>query len=1028
MSNIQTQLNLVSNPFAHYRVEDVTVDQDQQIHNWVDVSGQGNHLAATASGTTRAVSPITTDGPVLKHTQYVGVGNIDKSVYFNEDKMYSMLNNPITVDQIDVYVICRSPESYYNGHMMGLESSLQPNGKGFSFGRTPNTSWNFQVCDGTTAVNTPGIKNQFTLYRMSIDTDMLSTYNLITNQTNTVNRTTILNIQTNPLDILTLGAGVWTSNNQQYPIKGIEIVEVVMFNSILSDTDHNKLTSHLIDKYDMTNKYLVPSTGSCVYLDGQVGSHVVLTENDQTGPSISCQQSFPTFAHATPRFTACMYELWFHPEFYEPDDPDHPKKELVFSTNPTNTFRGHYVYLDRDRHKSNGVTELLIRNEHYWWLNTGSTRVYNQWNRLCMVCDTLYRAALYLNGEQIFLYDPGHVYINHHSVFDYIYDSVVIGDNGKANSTYTSFRGKVLGVRKIRDDFQTLIDQASEKIRFDQHITSTSTTVTPAADIGMQPLYRNTQNIYKLPDLISGRHESFCDANYSSGHLGIGFNAWNPDFTGLEGNVSCFNRIIQTYGRFKNLQAFRDVLTPRTSYHSNSHFTLTAGRLETLSHLRGSKFNARSQWYIFDVSQNRLTDVDGLQDMKRASYLRLNNNRISDLSAFTELEPGCLENIVEINLSNNQITSIPAGTFTKFDGSLKNVFLQGNQITTLDNLSELNGLSYLIADSVYYTSNSSIEDISNMTSLRSLQMHNTPNITVLPDLTQTNLQYISLQNNPDLIDISSLADPISNDSSPTYSSARSETDALYWMFNVTGNELLDASLLTNRAAAGGRISVSGRLYLSGQSQINDLTIFQNSYQDDTYTYRTNQDLARLMLNDTSVTDTANSLGIMRNFKYCNRIYLQRCDTPTLHQHAFSSNPAITRDEAYNIWFGRYCNFEYNTISDMSFLLNPQAAGIQYLYLDHCPNVTYESFAAIKDQLINLKQTTNMRLYVISLTYTDWDYKQSAGELGPICVNGVPSPQLQLKKDLWDVGIRLGFRGVSSSYPERLGNGSQLPTC
>ena len=167
---------------------------------------------------------------------------------------------------------------------------------------------------------------------------------------------------------------------------------------------------------------------------------------------------------------------------------------------------------------------------------------------------------------------------------------------------------------------------------------------------------------------------------------------------------------------------------------------------------------------------------------------------------------------------------------------------------------------------------------------------------------------------------------------------------------------------------------------------------------------------------------------MKNFKYCNRLYLDRLDTPTLHQHALPSNSLLTRDEAYNVWFGRYTHMTHNTISDLSWLLNPQAAGIQYLYMSRCPNVTYESFAAIKDQLINLKQTTNMRLTYIQLDYTDWDIKQYVGDLGPICVNGVRSPQLQLKKDLWDVGIKLSFRGINSSYPQTLGTSTQLPTC
>lgn len=1019
MSNIQTQLNLSSAPIAHYRVEDVTVEIDQQIHTWTDVSGQNNHLFATANNT-RSVAAVTNAGPTLRQTQYVGVGNIARSVFFDMDKMYCELNNPITSDHVDVYVICRMPESWFNGHMMGLESST--GGDGFSFGRVVNLSNNFQVFDGVTGCQVPHTRQQFSLYRMSIDPTTLSVDNVLSDAQSTGNRGTILDLQAKPFDILTLGAGVWNSNDTNACIDGIEIVEVIMFNDILNDVSHAALSDHLINRYDLRNKYLVPQSGSCVFLDGEPGTHMKIEDSD-IGPNISTQRSQTSSSDNAPEHTPSMYELWFYPEYME-RDADWPQHEMLFNFDSTSA---HYVYLVRS-YRNSSSSELRIRNQHLWWLNGGQYRVYDCWNRLCMLTDVeTDNMKIFLNGEMIM--DYTHVY-HHRSRFDQHQQRVIIGDNGRFGANYTSFRGKMLGVRKIRDDYQSLIDHASERIRFDQLQTSTSDVVIPPEKIGMAPVYRNSFNLSHQPNLAGGKivTSEHSARYYSSVTLELGFNTFAPDFTGLENSINCNNRISSSYGRFKNLSAFVDVLATGGNYNHYNQFTAKSGRIETLQHLRGSKFNERSNWYIFDVSSNRLTDVDGLQDLKRATYLRLNNNQISDLSAFADLESDCLFDTKEINLSYNSITNIPAGTFSNFNDTSKTLNLVGNPLTTLDNVSDLAGVSYLLADSAYYTDNSSISDLSNLTALRTLQINSTPNITALPDLTQTKLQYIQLRNNSDLTDVSSLADPISTDSSPSHSSATSATDALYYFFQISDCVSLDEAPLITRAAAGGRISVVGRLWVHNQPQLNDLTIFQNSYQDDTFGYKTNHDHARLNLDNTGVTDTANSLGIMRNFKYCARIYLQGCDTPTLHQHVMPSNPAITRDEAYNIWFGRYFHLNNNTISDLSFLLNPQAAGIQYLYLDRCPNVTYESFAAIKDQLINLKQTTNMRLIYISLTYTDWDTKQYVGDLGPICVNGALSPQLQLKKDLWDVGIKLNFRPIHTSYPESLGNSSQLPTC
>ena len=1021
MSNIQTQLNLSAPPIAHYRVEDVGVEVDQQIHTWPDVSGQSNHLSSTANNT-RSVSAVTNTGPTLRQTQYVGVGNIERSVFFDMDKMYCELSNPITSDLVDVYVVCRMPEFWTHGHMMGLESST--GGDGFSFGRVVNLSNNFQVHDGVSSCVVPYTRPQFSLYRMSIDSTMLSVDNVLSDAQSTANRSTILDLQTTPFDILTLGAGVWSSNDINLCIDGIEIVEVIMFNDILNNVSHEAVADHLINKHDMRNKYLAPTSGTCVFLDGEPGTHMEIEDSD-IGPNISTQRSKTSSSYQTPELTASMYELWFYPVYMERDD-DHPRYEMLF-----NLDGAHMVYLDR-AYRNGTNSELKIRNYNLWWLNTGHQyRVYDCWNRLCMLTDVeTDNMKVFLNSEMIL--DYNHVY-HHYSRFDQHQSRIIVGNNESTSldlSDYGSFRGKLLGVRKIRDDYQSLIELARSRVRFDQLDINTSTTVTPPEKIGMAPVYRNTFNMSKLPDLAGGKLKlrDHPIHTYPPCHLGNGFNMYNPDFTGLESNINCNNRIQTSGGRFKNLSAFVDILGAESAFNHNSQMLLTHGRLETLSHLRGSNFNERGNWYVFDVSHNRLTDIDGLQDLKKASYLRLNDNNISDITAFTEMEPDALQGTIELNLRNNNITSLPAGVFDKFDSTLKRIYLSGNPLTTIDNLSSTPGMHNLDCSGSHYTGNESIADLSNCTQLQYLTMNYTPNITALPDLTQTDLLQLQAINNPDLTDISSLADAIKPTTTTQYSTMVSETDAILHQLIITNNPSLSETPLINRFNAGGRITVNGNLTLSNNPQINDLRIFQNSLQDDTYTQKQHHAYARAAFENTGVTDTANSLGIMRNFKYGNRVYLNSCDTPTLHQHAFPSNPTLTRDEAYNVLFGRYFYLTYNSINDLSFLLNPQAAGIQYLYMDRCPNVSYESFAAIKDQLINLKQTTNMRLIYIGMSYTDWDNKQYVGDLGPICVNGTRSPQLQLKKDLWDVGIRLSFRAVSTSYPESLGNSSQLPAC
>lgn len=1007
MSNIQTQLNLSSSPVAHYSVKDVSVEHDQQIHTWNDVSGNNNHLSATAINS-RAVSSITTDGPTLKNPQDTSVGAIDRVVYFDNDKMYCSLTNPLTTDNVDVFIICRAPDRWTTGHIMGLESSS--GGKGFSFGTTNNTSNYLSVCDSnvTLPINHPSAP--FSIYRMSINSTELITENVMTNSRDTLARTTILDIQSTPLDILTLGSGLSKAGVQQL-IRGVEIVEVVIFNSVLSVSDRDKVVNYMIDKHDLTNKYLTPTSGSCIHLDGDPATFVRLTENTEVGPSVSGQQSLPVYNDGVQLLTSSMYEVWFYPEWVDRDD--HPRYELVFSFDSSDS---QYVYLDRSRRYSS-TSELQVRNRWFWWYagyNTTSSRVYNQWNRLCMVEDGKSKnCKVFLNGQLLFTGDSGYV---RRSNLDNRHESVQIGSSSAFSSEYGCFTGKLLGVRKIRGEYQDLIDHASEKIRFDQLDTNTSTHVTPAEDIGLAPLYRNLQNITKKPGLINNTYQPKVEHSTGVMRADTGFNALNPDFTGAEKSLNCYNRIQQSYGRFKNMRAFRDLLNDNPVFAHVNVCNLLHGRLETLSDLRGSLFNERSNWYRFDVTNNRLTSLDGIQDMRHARYMYFNDNNITDISALSELEPGSLENTNYINLSNNKITQLPGGVFSKLP-NLHELNVGGNPLTSISGVSSASNLTSFTISNL---TNINIQPISDLPKLRTFHMEKC-NPTALPPLSNTQTQWVTLKNNPNLVDVSSLANVVKTEP-VSYSKVVSTTDSLYSFLQISDCPVSD-TFLSAAASTGKRITCIGRMYLYNLPELNDLSVFQNSYQDDTFLYKTNHDHARLMLTNTAVTDTANSLGIMKRFKYCARIYLNKCPMTSLHRHAMPANPTLSRDEAYSVYFGRYFHLDSTTINDMTFLLNPQAAGIQYLYMAYSA-VTYEAFAAIKTSLINLKKTNKMRLVYISLIGSDWDNKQRNGQYGPLCVNGAMSPQLRLKKELWDVGIKLHFNSGTTG----LGTSSQLPTC
>ena len=1020
MSNIQTLLNLSSSPLAHYRVEDVTEETGSQVHTWSDQSGRANHLVTTSTSTyDRAIAPIVSNSPRVEQPTVKTHNKVDRVMRFTNNKMGCVLNSPITSHNMECYLVCTNL-SWAVGHLIGLQNNSA--GRGYSFGRTNNSGSVFSIYDGYAGADIPGVRFETSLYRFTMTDTTMEAQDMLTGETRSIDRTTILDIVLNPLEQLTVGSGIWSGNEAFYQSAEVEFVEIVMFDSVLNSDSQDRLKQHLIDKYDLLYNDLVPDSGNCVYMNGSHDATITVKENWDVAPSISSQQSLTSHVGNTNLHTAVMWEMWFKPE-YTPPGVDDPRKQLLFSFGNTSS---HYMYLDVDRYMSS-VTELFVRNNHYWWINgVGSTRLYGRWNRLCWLHDSQsHDHRVIVNGQTI--HQSTHSY-NRYSNLDAFEENAVIGYHPSfSDALYTGFRGKVLGMRKIRDTYDNLINSAETYTRWEDLPASTSSAVIEPDKLELQPVYKHMNNITKKPLLVSGRYKPQPLSIYTAFDLSRGFNAWKPRFTHVE-ELTHF-RIQQSNGRFKDMSAFVNVLGPNMVFDGNRILTLNSGRVETLSHLRGSLFNKRSRWHIFDMNRNRLTDLDGIQDLKQVQYLRLSYNQISDISALTELEEGALTSLYELDLTYNKIESLPTGAFSKLDSSAKYIKLDGNPLTTLNNISTASNLQVISVNTDLFTGDESISDLSNCLNLRGLIMYG-PNITTLPDLSSTDLQSLTIYNNPDLVDVSTTSNVIKDSNVLDYSSAVSTTDSLYWNYSIYNCPNVDWDLIEAKAASGDRISVSGRLYLYSNPNLKNLTVFQNSYQDDTYSYKTRHDLARFDVRNTAVEDTASSLGIMKNFRYCAGIYLQNCpNVHSLHQHAMPSDPPFDRDYYYNNWFGYYTYLDSSSISDLSFLLNPQAAGIYALQLYSCPNITYESFAAIKDQLINLKKTTNMRLWVIYITGTGLETKFISGESGPVCTDGVLNPEAQLKSDLWDAGIRLvGNSWRYTNDPYRLGSSSQRPQC
>ena len=102
-----------------------------------------------------------------------------------------------------------------------------------------------------------------------------------------------------------------------------------------------------------------------------------------------------------------------------------------------------------------------------------------------------------------------------------------------------------------------------------------------------------------------------------------------------------------------------------------------------------------------------------------------------------------LSNLKELDLNDNQLTSIPEsiGNLTK----LERLYLQNNQLTSLEGIENLTNLKVLKLSNNELTS---LEGIKNLTNLEVLKLSNNKLTSLKGIENLTNLEVLGLQNNP----------------------------------------------------------------------------------------------------------------------------------------------------------------------------------------------------------------------------------------------------------------------------------------
>ena len=281
----------------------------------------------------------------------------------------------------------------------------------------------------------------------------------------------------------------------------------------------------------------------------------------------------------------------------------------------------------------------------------------------------------------------------------------------------------------------------------------------------------------------------------------------------------------------------------------------------------------------------------------------------------------------------------------------------------------------------------------------------------------------------------------------------------YSLMPGCGDDDVRTTGLVTAYTAGKRFWTQGKLDLSTH-RIEDLRIFEHCYHgyDGVHSYNSASNTAHTVLIDyADVPDTANALGVLKNFKRCAYLSLRGNGLVSVNSLFVDTgfvDAGWQRSDFQADNTFRQLQLQYNPITDLSFMLKKNFAGVVHLYLNNT-DVDYSDFAAIATQLITLKNNGQINLNHVYLSYSVWDRKHFNGGVtnwayssyyfieqasykghdhplgnglyseytradGIAGYGSSPSPQQQLRIDMWNAGITLHFTNPSTGSPNTLG--------
>jgi hypothetical protein len=850
------------------------------------------------------------------------------------------------------------------------------------------------------------------------------------------------------------------------------ILEILVFDHDLSTFEQFKLDSYIKEKYDTENKRSV--NGFCYDFPGNTDSYIEIEEENNS----LCLQ--------TKKNSSNYIDTSFGMEFWTKFDSSVFEDELTPTNN--NAYRV-LAWGIRGGYENEIRFRVMLRttgSRPYLYCGFGTQgNVMNSSDEVQIVPDRWHHIRMQFELEPTNAYGNGETVVYIDGV-DTITQTNPVGTSyvysGGASSSNRIFLGSfprewpfmywdsdwALPHKGQIADFRFWSGSPSiSGMTFMQNADSETTGGASPSDLTYGttiPILSAARQPAELPRL-QGKHlpvynKSITWNQYSLGNLQLR----DSDMAALSGSrygASFYStHFYLNNNKFRTVDWCRDWFADGDQSSAGYQFNVSNCAIRSLSGWNDSTFAANARFTYLYLNYNLLTDVNGLSGVKNMVQMYLNYNRIKDISAFQSLTSTVT---TYIDFSNNNIDTIPYGAF-QYLPNLTSVKFTNNPLSSIGGFYPNNSIITLNLQSPRSDIDGNSPPLAGLDSAFHLPElkwvylnYTTLNDTVLPPASGQKIIYIDATGS-NFTDVSMLGDQIKTD---PYYNVSSTTHAVYDSVLLQNNPL-DVPAWNSFGASTKRLKVMNRLNLRGTG-IEDLRPFDGSWNcpGRGYFHITRTDIHYCYLPEV-VTNTPNSLGVLKKSYELQCLHIGENATgkgfqgTSLDELFTSTGLDNTRQEYYDKKSFHHTYVQYaDNLTDLDWLTADSFAGCSYLYLSNAGALDYSSFQSVVSNLVNLKAQGVTRLSRIYLEGSLWDTKQKYGgtayqsycDSNPshsycdyidsdyyICdgVDGTGSGlsvQAQIKKDLWDAGIKLSFTNRDTGYnPNALGNYANIYTC